>query len=425
MPWASTAHSDDWPQWMGPKRDNVWRESGLLENFPDEGVKVLWRTTLAGGYAGPAVANGRVFISDYVTADDVQVPNFERQTFTGIERVLCMDQANGEILWKHEYPVKYSVSYPAGPRCTPTIDGERVYTLGTEGHLFCFEAASGKVLWSKHLPAEYNTTTALWGYASHPLIDGEKLICVVGGNGSHAVAFNKLNGEELWKTLTSKEQGYSPPTIIQAGGKRQLILARPDAVSSVDPETGNEYWSVPYEATNGSIIMSPIQAGNLLFVAGYSNKNLLLQLEEEKPSASVLWQDENRKAVSPVNVQPILDPDGKTLYGYDQKGTLHGVDIASGDRLWDSTDAVGGRPAGSETAFIYRVGDHYLLFTEKGDLVLAKLSREGYEEIDRTHVIDPTGVAFGRSVVWCAPALANRTLFVRNDKEIIAVSLAR
>ena len=189
---SATANADEWPQWMGPQRDNTWRETGIIENIPAGGLKVLWRAKVAGGYAGPAVAGGKVFIADYVTADNVKVDNFSRNEFSGNERVLCLDEATGKELWKHEYPVKYTVSYPSGPRVTPTVEGDRVYTLGTEGDLFCFHAQTGKILWSKDFKKEYKTKTALWGYASHPLIDGKKLICIVGGEGSHAVAFDKL-----------------------------------------------------------------------------------------------------------------------------------------------------------------------------------------------------------------------------------------
>lgn len=408
---------------MGPDRDNIWKEEGILDQFPEGGPKILWTAEVAGGYSGPAVADGRVFITDYVTSEDVQVDNFSRKTFTGMERVLCLDEKTGKQLWKHEYPVNYSVSYPAGPRCTPNVDGDRVYTLGTEGHLFCFNAKSGEILWSKHLPVDYSTKTALWGYASHPLIDGDKFICVVGGKGTHTVAFNKFTGEELWRTLTAPEQGYSPPTIINAGGKRQLIIARPDGISGVDPETGTVYWTEPYQATNGSIIMSPVVSGKFLYIAGYSNQNLLLELASDKPAVTALWANENRKGISPVNVQPIVD--GDYLYGYDQRGTLYGIRIEDGERVWESNDALGGRPAGTDTAFITRHQNRYFFFTEKGDLIIAKLSPEGYEEIDRAHVIEPTGQAFGRPVVWSAPAYANKTAFIRNDKQLIAVDLSK
>lgn len=148
-----SARADDWPQWMGPGRDNVWREEGVIEWFPVGGPKVLWRTPIAGGYAGAAVAGGRVFVTDYVTDDDVKQSNFERKTSTGTERVLCLDEATGRILWKHEYPVTHTISYPAGPRCTPTVDGDPVYTLGAEGNLLCLAVADGKVIWSRDLEA--------------------------------------------------------------------------------------------------------------------------------------------------------------------------------------------------------------------------------------------------------------------------------
>ncbi|MEZ6132847.1 MAG: PQQ-binding-like beta-propeller repeat protein [Planctomycetaceae bacterium] len=418
----STIHADEWPQWMGPKRDNVWRETGIIEKFPDGGPKVLWRTPIAGGYSGPAVAGGKVFITDYVTKDDVKVGNFERKEFTGTERVLCLDEATGNQLWKHEYPVKYTISYPSGPRCTPNVDGERVYTLGAEGHLFCFDIPTGKIVWSKDLKKEYGTKAALWGYAAHPLIDGDKLLTLAGGSGSHIVAFNKSTGQELWRSSTSTEQGYSPPTIIDYAGARQLVLLKPDAVASINPEDGSEYWSVPYEASNGSIIMSPIRMGEYLYVAGYSNKSLMLKLNSDKPGATEVWRDK-KNIICPVNVQPFLVDN--VLYGFDQKGVMRAIRLPDGERLWETQDVIGKRPAGSETAFLVRHEDRFWMFNELGELIIAKLSPKGYEEIDRAKVIEPSNLAFGRDVVWSMPAFANKHAYIRNDTEIICVDLAR
>ena len=415
---------DDWPQWMGPKRDNVWRETGILEKFPEGGPKVLWRSPINVGYAGPAVAQGKVFAMDFSSSGNVQVDNFARKDFPGTERVICFDEASGKLLWEHAYEVVYSVSYPSGPRCTPIVDGDLVYALGGEGNLTCLEVASGKVVWSKELKKEYQTKSALWGYAGHPLIDGDKLITLAGGQGSHLVALDKKTGKEIWRALNSKEQGYAPPMIFEAGGVRQLIALRPDAVTSIDPETGKEYWSVPYEATSGSIIMAPSVIGEHLYAAGYSQKSLLLKLDQTRPGASEVWRDKVRAAISPVNVQPIAE--GNVIYGLDQGGKLVALEIPSGERLWDSTEHMGeGRLAGSETAFIVREGDRYWLFNEKGDLVIARFSREGYQEVDRAHVIEPTNNAFGRKVVWSMPAFANRRVYIRNDKEIICLDLAK
>jgi outer membrane protein assembly factor BamB len=422
---SATVWADDWPQWMGPRRDNVWREHGLLEKFPTGGPRVVWRTPVAGGYAGPAVADGKLFVTDYVTKDNAQLDNFERKALTGIERVFCLDAETGDELWRHEYPVQYTISYPAGPRCTPIIDGDRVYTLGAEGNLICFETAKGAIIWQKDLPKEYGTKTAMWGYASHPLIDGNKLICLAGGKGTHAIALDKNTGDEIWRKLTSPEQGYSPPTIIEAGGRRQLILARINALSSVDPESGREYWSVPYEATSGSLIMSPVRWSNYLYVGGYNKQSLLVELAAKSPAAEIVWRNETKHGISPVNVQPFVN-DG-IMYGFDQDGRLYAVELPSGKRLWETTEPVSERPVYSGTAFIVRQGDtgnRYWLFGEQGDLIIANLTPNGYDEIDRARqLIKPTNQAFGREVVWCMPAFANRRMYVRNDQECICVDL--
>ncbi len=229
---------------------------------------------------------------------DAKVDNFERKALAGQERVLCLDAKTGKEIWKHEYPVTYAISYPAGPRCTPIVDAGRLYTLGAEGKLICFDPNSGKVQWERDLPKDYATKSALWGYAAHPLIDGQKLICVVGGEGSHTVAFDKTTGKEIWKFGTAPEQGYSPPTIIKAAGVRQLILANPSAINAVDPETGKQLWTVPYAATSGSIIMSPIVVGEYLFIGGYSNHNLLLKLNQDKPGVTEVARDKTKRFVS-------------------------------------------------------------------------------------------------------------------------------
>src|SRR5205085_1417180 len=146
-------------------RDGVWRETGLLEKFPAGGPKVRWRAAVGGGYAGPAVAGGRVYVIDRVLAKDARNPAnpFDRDPVPGVERVLCLSAADGKQLWKHEYDCKYEISYPSGPRCTPVVAGGKVYTLGAMGDLFCLDADSGKVLWSKNFPKDFGAKVPLWG----------------------------------------------------------------------------------------------------------------------------------------------------------------------------------------------------------------------------------------------------------------------
>ncbi len=421
------AQADDWPQWMGEKRDNIWRETGIVEKFPTGGPKIVWRTPIAGGFAGPAVNGGKVYVTDRVLAKGAANPDdpFDTtQKINSTERVLCLDEKTGKILWKHEYDCPYQISYPCGPRCTPNVHEGKVYTLGAMGDLFCFEAETGKIVWSKNLVKEYKTKPALWGYAAHPLIDGKKLVTLAGGDGSHAVALDKDTGAEIWKTGTQPEQGYSPPLIIEAGGKRQMILAGTRSAYSVNPETGEQYWLTPFALGQGYSVMTPVRIGDYLFLAGYPGKNLLGKLTADKPGIDVVFHNKKNVAIFPGAVQPFL-LEG-LLYGYDDSGVMYAVEFPSGKRVWEGPGPVGGGKArGSETAFIVKNGDRFFFFAETGDLVIGKLTPEGYDEIDRAKVIDQTGAAFGRKVVWCAPAYANKKAFIRNDKEIICVDLAK
>ena len=421
---ATVARADDWPQWMGPKRDNVWREDGLLDKFPAGGPKVLWRSPVAGGYAGPAVAAGKVYCSEYKSEKNLGEGNFTRKEADGVETIFCLDEKTGERRWEHKYPVRYTISYPSGPRCTPNVDNGKVYFLGAEGNLICCEADKGAILWQKDLKADYNTKSALWGYAGHPLIDGQKLITLAGGEGSHIVALDKDTGKEIWKSQSSEEQGYCPPTIITAGGVRQLILPGPTAVKSLNPETGERYWTTPYIADSGSIVMTPLVIGDYLFIAGYNGKSLLLKLAKDKPGVEVVAFNKPKLFVSPVNVQPFVQ-DG-VVYGMDGAGEMHAVEIPSGKRLWMSTAVLqDGKSAANGTAFMVKQADRFWFFNDLGEIVIGKLSPTGYDEIDRAKIIDQTSTAFGRKVVWCMPAFANKKLYVRNDKEMICVDLAK
>ena len=417
----------DWARWMGPDRTNTWNETGLLDSFPEGGLKILWRTPISSGYSGAAVADGKVVITDYVSDANVKISNFERLEFDGVERVLCLDETSGEVVWKHETKVRYTISYPSGPRCTPIIENGRVYTLGSEGNLICFNLEDGTIVWEKELKKEYNTKSALWGYAAHPLIDGENLITLAGGEGSHIVALNKNTGEEVWRSLTATEQGYSPPTIIEFGGVRQLITCRPDAITSISPEDGNEYWSVPYEATSNSIIMSPLLVDNYLYIGGYSKKSLLIELDAMTPAAKEVWRDKGNAAISAVNVQPYLDVENQIVYGMDQTGDMRAMKLPEGELLWADSKPATNRRTGNGTAFIVRQGetDRYWLFNDSGFLIIAKITEDGYDEIDRAKVIEPSNTAFNRPVVWSMPAYANRRAYIRNDNEIICIDLAK
>ena len=419
---CSCAWGDDWPQWLGPQRDSVWREKGIVQQLPAGGLTPKWRAPIAGGYAGPAVAGGKVYVTDYQreSGDPTNGPS-RRAELTGKERVHCLNADSGAVEWTYAYPCSYRVSYPAGPRATPTVAGGKVYVLGAMGNLSCLDAQTGKPVWSVDLQAAYKTEAPIWGFAGHPLVDGQKLICLVGGQNSVAVAFDKNTGKVLWTALSAGEPGYAPPTIVETGGQRQLVLWHAEAVNGLDPETGNVYWSVPLAAKYGMSIATPRQLGEHLFVSGIGNAALLLKLHGDSPQADVVWGGDSRRGVYCANSTPFLE--GDTIFGVCHEGELRGIDLLTGKRLWETYAATTGKRVAYGTAFLVKHEERFFLLNDAGDLIIARLDREGYHEQCRAHLLDPTNEAFGRPVVWSHPAFANRCVYARNDKEIICVSL--
>jgi len=431
---AAGLRADDWPQWLGPRRDSVWRETGIVRSFPADGPPVVWRAEIGSGYSGPAVARGRVYVFDhqFAKAPDKPTNAFDRGIIPGSERILCLDAASGQVLWQHDYDCPYTVSYPAGPRTTPLVSKGRVYSLGAEGNLFCLEAATGKTVWSKDFKEAYKIKTPMWGFAGNPLLDGQRLICLAGGSNSTVVALDKNTGHEIWRALSAREPGYCSPMICRAGGVRQLIVWDPESVNSLDPETGKVYWSLnsPEPVRAGMTIPTPRQMDDLLFLTCFFNGSWMLRLDESKPAATTVWRsqrvsEKNTDALHSTLSTPFLE-DGY-IYGVCSYGQLRCLKAASGERLWETLNAT--TPDGKEmrwaNAFIVKNQDRFFLFNEKGDLIIARLTPKGYEEISRAHVLEPDNRDAGRAVVWSHPAFARRHVYARNDHEIICVDLAQ
>ncbi len=427
---ATTAlHAADWPQWLGPQRDAVWRETGIVEKFPGDGLRFRWRVPIGGGFAGPAVANGRVYLTDRQLAQGATNPAnpFIRGEIPGRERVLCLNEADGVIIWQHEYDCPYTVSYSSGPRVTPTVHDGRVYTLGTEGNLLCLDAEKGAVIWARDFKKDFNLKTPLWGFAGHPLIDGKKLICLVGGEGSVAVAFDKDTGKELWRALSAKEPGYAPPMIYEFAGKRQLIIWHPEAVNSLNPDTGAVFWSYPLipSVRSGMTIPSPRQSGDRLFLTSFYNGSLMLRVDSDTPS--LIWQSKkvsemDTDGLHSVMATPLLE--NGYIYSPCSYGQFRCLKADTGERIWETFAPTAGKSMRWGNAFIVKNADRCFLFSETGDLIIAKLTPEKYEEISRAHLLDPTNRDPGRLVVWSHPAFANKSVYARNDQEIVCVSLA-
>lgn len=420
--------ADDWPQWLGPQRDTVWREEGIVQKFPESGLKIRWRTPIGGGYSGPAVANGRVYVMDRQLAAGVSNPAnpFDRGVIKGSERALCLEEATGKILWQHEYDCPYTVSYSAGPRTTAAVSDGKVYTLGAEGNLVCLDAVKGDLVWAHDFKKELNMATPLWGFAGHPLVDGNKVICLAGGQGSVAVAFDKNSGKEIWRALSAKEPGYAPPMIYEFAGKRQLIVWHPEAVNALDPETGKVIWTYPTKAVQaGMTIPSPRKSGDHLFLTSFYNGSLMLKVTSDEPTlvwASQKVSEKDTDGLHSVMATPLIE--NGYIYSPCSYGQFRCLKEETGERIWETFAPTAGKSERWGNAFVVKHKDRAFIFSEKGDLILAKLTPEKYDEISRAHLLDPVNRDPGRPVVWSHPAFANKSVYARNDKEIVCVSLA-
>ncbi len=411
---VSSATADDWPQWGGPNRDLVWRETGIVKTLPTKGLLPrVWSTPVGEGYSGPAVADGRVYITDYIRNKR-------------IERIHSLDAETGKILWSRTYPVRYSISYPAGPRMTPVIERDRVYTIGSMGDMFCMKVSDGSVIWKKNFVADYGTKLPIWGMVASPLIDGQQLITLVGGtDGSLVVSFDKLTGKELWRSLEDEMIGYCPPVIMTFGKTRQLIVWHPTAISSLDPTNGKLIWQVPFAVRVGLTISTPRQFGNRLFVTAFYNGPMMIEVSPDGRNAKVAWKGKSDSEIKTDGLHSIMTTpifNGSHIYGICSYGHLRCLDASNGKRIWETI-----KPTGKDrwwNAFLVTHEDRQFIHNEQGDLIIAKLSPKGYQEISRAKLVEPTRKVRRRMTIWSHPAFALKSVFARNDKELVRVSLA-
>jgi outer membrane protein assembly factor BamB len=408
------AGGDDWPQWGGPQGDCVWRETGIVDKLPEGMLPRRWSIPIGEGYSGPAVADGLVYVTD-------------RQKAAETERVLCLNAETGKVVWSHEYKAVYTIDYANGPRATPLIHAGRVYTIGAQGDMYCFDAQDGKILWQKSFTKDFGTKLPTWGMAAAPIVDGEQLITLVGGaKGALIVSLDQATGKELWRALNDPDVGYAPPRIFKFGDTRQLIIWHPQAVTSLNPSDGQKLWEVPFKVSMALCVSSPQQAGNRLFVTSFYNGPLMLEVSANERSAKTVWKgssnsERDTDGLHSIMPTPIVTPD--YIYGICSYGQLRCLDAKTGKRLWETFAATGHDRWWN--AFLIPNGDRVFIHNEQGDLIIAKLSPEGYQEISRAKLVEPTRQVTRRMTIWSHPAFAMKSVFARNDKEIVRVDLAK
>lgn len=405
----------DWPQWRGPNRDGVWPEDGIIERFAERQVPIRWRAEIGSGYSGPTVWRGHVYVTDRVDAP------------MALESVHCFNAMTGERQWSCQYDCDYEqVAKRDGPRASVTVDHGRAFSLGTMGHLHCLDAGNGKILWKKDLKNEYRIKLPIWGISTAPIVEEDLVIVHAGGSdGACLVAFDKATGRQRWKALDD-DASYTAPVIIEQAGERMLVCLTGQRVVGLNPHTGRLHWQVPFEPVKMvHHIASPVFENGVLFVSSFFDGSLLVKIHPDRLAATELWRrrgdsERNTDALHCCISTPMID--GNHIYGIDAYGQLRCLDLRTGDRIWENLDVV---PANRwATAHLIRNKDNIWMFNEMGELVISELSPEGFREISRAKLIEPTEGQLERGVCWSHPAFAYRHVYARNDEEIVCADLS-
>ncbi|MCF7957449.1 MAG: PQQ-binding-like beta-propeller repeat protein [Phycisphaerae bacterium] len=416
MVFACPLFAADWPQWRGVNRDAVWTESGIVEKFPDDGLKVLWKADISSGYSGPVLSDGLVYVSDRIDKPVVS------------ERVLCFNATTGDEVWSHTYPCKYEIGYPAGPRASLVIENNRAYSLGAMGDMLCFDAKSGDVLWHKSLKDIFNIKMPIWGIVASPLIYGDLIITQIGGrNGACVVGLNKQTGKAKWRAISDKAS-YSAPIIIKQAGKDVLVCWTGSRIVGLNPLNGKTYWDCFYgESKMAMNIATPVKSGDYIFVSAFYEGAMLIKVDNKELTAKKVWRRKGKSeritdSLHCCNSTPLII--GDYIYGVDSHGELRCLDLATGERIWTDLTAV--PKARWSNIHMVKNRDKVWMFNERGELIISELSEKGFKEISRTKIIKPTKKQLSQrgGVCWTHPAFANKNIYIRNDEQLICLSLA-
>jgi outer membrane protein assembly factor BamB len=388
------ARADDWPQWRGPARDGISKETGLLQDWPAEGPALRWKATGIGtGYSSPSIARGRVYL---------------QATRDAAEFALALDEKTGAKIW--EVPIgkvgkNRGPQYP-GTRSTPTFDGDRLYCLASDGELVCLEAAGGAMVWKKHLRNDFGGADGNWAYSESVLIDGHALICTPGGQSAALAALDKNTGEVLWKAAVPDggTAEYASIMAVDHGAvkEKEYVTFLRKGLVGVEAKSGKFLWIYNKTIDPGANILTPIVAGDRVFSAGSRTGGGLVQIRTEGEGATAT-QIYFAKAVAPSIGGAVL-LDGK-LYGTSAQA-MFCADFGTGEVKWTDR-ALGPASLCSADRRLY-VRSH-----TSGDVALVAPSSEGYREQGRFSPVDRS-----KARAWPHPVVANGGLYLR-DQEVL------
>lgn len=418
---------DDWPKFLGPTGDSVSTEKGIIINWPAKGLRIVWQTKLGLGYSPPTISRGRIFLFDAYADPDKKVPH---------SRLICRESETGKELWKFEYESDYDdyFGYDNGPRCSPIVDGDRVYLHGAEGMLHCLNIETGKLLWKVNTHAEFLVLQNFFGVGSCPVIFEDLVIVPIGGspkgtpagvddflarkgNGTCLVAFDKFTGKEKYR-LGNELASYSSPIITQINGKTMgLYLARGGLVG-FDPKNGKELFHHPWRARMLESVnaANPLVVGDKVLISEcYGVGSALLKIKNG--GVEEIWSDadKGRQASLRCHWNTPIEHDGY-VYGCSGRHTneaeLRCVELATGKVMW--------RQRGLTRSSLLMVDGHFVCICEDGNLLLLKVNPKKYEEVSRWDLGEAGLLEYP---AWAAPVLSHGLLYLRGKEKLLCLEL--
>jgi outer membrane protein assembly factor BamB len=375
---ASVAAADDWPHWRGPHHNGISDEKGWRDTWPEEGPTVAWKASVGTGFSSVAVSQGRLYTLGNTDEKDT---------------VACLDAVTGKAIWSHTYDAPLGMlNFEGGPTATPTVEGDKVYTLSRWGDLFCFDAASGKVRWSRNLPKETGVPVPAWGFAGSPLVYDDLLVVNVGDAG---MALDKESGKEVWASA-NEDAGYSTPVPFRQGDEWLALFSSGQAFTAVSLRTGKQKWQVRWATNYGVNSADPVLGGDgVLVSSGYNKGAALLKMGAGEPVE--VWRNKNMR--SHCNPGVLLDG---CLYGIDGdangRAGLRCLDWKTGQVRWTQEDVGCGAVMAADGKLI--------VLSDAGELLVAKASPEGFTPSARARVLD--------GKCWTVPVLANGRIYCRD-----------
>lgn len=386
---AQSANNANWPQWRGPNRDGVSKETGLLKQWPAEGPPLAWKASGAGrGYSSFSIANGKLYTMG-LRGDR--------------EFVVAFDVATGKEAWATEHPSSaFRNDRGDGPRGTPTVDGDRVYALGGNGDLTALDARSGKVVWTKNILKEFGGRNITWGISESPLIVGDKLLVNPGGPGASIVALKKSDGSLIWKSQSDRA-GYSSAIPVQVNGGTQVVFFTDQRAVGLDLKDGRLLWDYARPANDTANAATPVSRGNRVFISSdYGTGGGVVEIKPDGTAQEVWFTREVRNHHS----SSVLV--GDHLYGF-SGAILMAVKFDNGEIAWRDRSVGKG-------SLVYADGRLYL-FSERGVVGLAEATPTGYVEKGRFTLQQ------GELPTWTHPVVAGGRLYLRDQDTIYAYDI--